>query len=80
MVSEKIAKVRATLRWARGTVVDRVLYKRDERNFDRGMLAGLETAKNAIQLLGLNDLSPICQAIAEAREGYESEMRERRRD
>jgi hypothetical protein len=74
---QKIVKARATLRWARGVVVDRVLYKRDERNFDRGMLAGLETAENAILYRsGITCL----EAIDEAREGYKSEMRARRRD
>jgi hypothetical protein len=73
----KLTKVRATLRWARGAVIDRVLYKRDERNFDRGMLAGLETSENAI--LYRSELTCL-EAIDEAREGYKSEMRERRRD
>jgi len=73
----KIEKVKATLRWAWRAIVDRVLYKRDERNFDRGMLAGLETAENAI--LYRSELTCL-EAIDEAREGYKSEMRERRRD
>jgi hypothetical protein len=70
-------KVRATLQWASKAVIDRVLYKRDERNFDRGMLAGLETAENAI-LYGSK--TTCLEAIDEAREGYKSAMRERRRD
>ena len=75
---QKIVKARATLRWARGVMIDRVLYKRDERNFDRGMLAGLETAENAVALG--SDRRACCDLIRQAREGYESEMRERRRD
>ena len=70
-------KVKATLRWVRDAVVDRVLYKRDERNFDRGMLAGLETAENAVGLG--SDRRACCDLIRQAREGYESEMRGRRR-
>jgi hypothetical protein len=66
-------KAKATLRWVVTTVVDRVLYKRDERNFDRGMLAGLDTAYEAIKR------GPAPQMILQAREGYEHEMSVRER-
>jgi hypothetical protein len=68
-------KVRATVRWLATAAVDRVLYRRDERNFDRGMLAGLDTAENAVGLG--SDHRACCDLIRQAREGYEREMEAR---
>ena len=72
----KLATVKATIQWLITTVVDRVLHRRDERNFDRGMLAGLETAENAVRLGLAIDYcrEAALDAIREAREGYRQEM------
>jgi hypothetical protein len=74
-VTAKLATARATLRWAATAAVDRALRGRDERNFDRGMLAGLETAENAVGLG--SDRRACCDLIGIAREGYLQEMASR---
>lgn len=67
----KLATIKATIHWLVTATVDRVLHRRDERNFDRGMLAGIETALNAVRLRSEHQAA---NAIIEAREGYEAEM------
>jgi hypothetical protein len=70
----------STLRWFYEAAVERILRKRLQERWDKGFLAGIDTAMEAIKLAP--DDSPYDQddcefAIEEAREGFLEEVRSR---
>jgi hypothetical protein len=70
----------STLRWFYEAAVERILRKRLQERWDKGFLAGIDTAYEAIKLAP--DDSPYDQddcefAIEEAREGFLEEVRSR---
>jgi hypothetical protein len=67
----------STLRWFYEAAVERILRKRLQERYDKGFLAGIDTAENAIRLAcGIDDALPIL-TVHEAREGYLQEIESR---
>jgi hypothetical protein len=70
----------ATIAWLREAIIERVLRRRLQERWDKGFLAGIDTAMEAIKLAP--DDSPYDQddcefAIEEAREGFLEEVESR---
>jgi hypothetical protein len=66
----------STLRWFYEAAIERILRKRLQERYDKGFLAGIDTAAETTALR--HRQAPwrhqVAQAIREAREGYEEEI------
>jgi hypothetical protein len=71
----------ATMAWLREAIIERVLRKRLQERWDKGFLAGIDTAAEAVHLHGATSLEcgylSCSTAVKQAREGFLEEVRSR---